>query len=121
VPAESRDDDDGEHHRPHQVGNDQGAPLAHPVDPCTRRQTDDQERCGLRRVERAHLPRGRVQGADGVDRQGEHRELRAELAERIADPELTEVAVEGERATSGRGRRRGFGGGGGAHLCSMFH
>jgi len=96
MPAERGRDDDGQHPGAGDVGRDEGAPLAHPVDPGPGRQADEQKGCRLGRREGAHLARRRLEVSDGVHRQGQPGELGTELTEAVADPEPSELRVPGQ-------------------------
>ena len=86
--------------------------LAPPVDPGARGQPDDQEGEELAGPQQAHLEGGRVEHADRQHRQRQCAQLGADLADRVAGEELTEVAVVQQSAEGAlRGLRLGQRGG----------
>ena len=90
---EVRDRNRREHGGPSEVGHDQDRSAAQAVDPDARRQREQEEGEEVDGAERCHLERARVEDEDRRQRDRELRYLRAELADRLAGPELEEVAV----------------------------
>ena len=103
----------GEREPADEVVADQHPLLAPPVDPGAGGQPDHEEGQELEGAEQPHLEGVGVQHPDGQHRDGEHRQLGAELADRVADPELPEVVVPEQPAAAagggGGGRDRGAG------------
>ena len=94
-----------EHQRPPDVAGDQDRSAPDPVAPCTGRQPDQQEGRRLARGEHADLERGGVQRLHRHEGQRQHADLRANLADRVADPKAPEVSVVEQAAFA---RRRGL-------------
>jgi hypothetical protein len=63
------------------------------VDPRPGGQRQDEERGEHGRAEEAHLEGTRVEDHDRGEGQGERRHLRAELGDRLPEPEPTELRV----------------------------
>src|SRR5213076_3089769 len=79
-----------------EIADEQHVPPPQPVDPDACRKREQKERQELDRAEERDLERGRVQHEHGDRRQRELRDRRAELADRLAAPQLHEVAVAPE-------------------------
>ena len=80
------------------IGGDQNRAPRQAVDPDTCRKRQEEERRELDRPERRHLERARVEDQDRDERDRQLRDDRAELADRLAGPQLQEVAVAPEAA-----------------------
>jgi hypothetical protein len=92
-PQELRERDRSQQRRAEQVVDNEHPAEPHPVHPRAGRQPDDQERGRLARGQQADLERRRVHHEDRDQRQGQLADHRAELADRLADPQPPEFAV----------------------------
>src|SRR5439155_18030517 len=88
-----REWDRGKRDSASEVSDDQQRTSPQPVYPDARGQREEEERELLEDRQRRNRERARVQDPDRGDREREQRHLRAELADRLAAPELEEVAV----------------------------
>jgi hypothetical protein len=82
-----------EQRRPDQVGRDQDRSAPDPVDPGSRRQSDEQFRSHSGRPQQAHLEGGRMEGDGGRDRQAEVADLRAEERDGLPGPQPAETSA----------------------------
>ena len=88
-----------ERERATHVADDQDGAPGQPVDPHPRGEREQQERQLLEDRERCDRERARMEDVDRDQRQREQAELRAELADRLACPELQKVPVPPESAS----------------------
>ena len=91
-----------------EVADDQDRAAVEPIHPDAGRQAEQDERQELDRADEAELERRDLQEERGDQRDGQRADLRAELADRLAGPELQEVGMAQEPepgASGGRGRR----------------
>ena len=77
----------------HEVRDDEDRTTAQPVDPDAGRQREEEERQELDGSQQRDLERARVEHEHRRQRQRQRRHLRADLADRLAGPELQEVGV----------------------------
>ncbi len=102
-----RDRDGSEGHRASEVARDEDGPAAETVHPDPGRQPEEDEREELERAEEGDLERGRVEQDDRRERQGQLRDLRADLADGLGGPQLEEIGVAPEApAHLGQGHLR---------------
>ncbi len=85
--------DGAERHESHEVPGDQDRTPPKPVDPRARGEREQEERQELEDAKQGHLEDARLQGHRRDVRDREEAHLRAELADRLADPEATVVVV----------------------------
>ena len=103
-PHELRERDGSQHGRADQVVDDEHPAKPHPVHPRAGGQPDDEERGGLERGQQADLERRRMQHQDRDQRQCQLADHRAELADRLANPQPPEFEVMPQTAAPpGRG------------------
>src|SRR6185437_10463561 len=76
-----------------EIADDEHVAPAPAVDEDAGRQRQEHERQELDRAERRHFERTRMECDERYPRDRELRDLRAELADRLAGPELQEVAM----------------------------
>ena len=104
--AEEGDRDGCQERRARDVGTDEDGPAPHPIDPHARRQREEDPRQEADDAEDAELEGISVQDQRGQQRHAEQRDLVAELADRLAGPELHEVALPPQARPMWDGRRQ---------------
>ena len=91
--AEEGDRDGCQEHRARDVGADEDRPPPHPIDPHARRQREEDPGQEADDAQDAELEGLGAEDQRGQQRNAEQRDLVAELADRLAGPELHEVAL----------------------------
>lgn len=81
-----------------EIGGDEDGSAAMAVDPDADEETEEEGGDTTGRAEKPHLERGRVQGDDSDEREGEEGDLGAEQGDTVADPEHAEAASAPETA-----------------------
>ena len=112
---EPEDRDEREQNGARRVADDEDPAAAQAIDPDARGEGEEDEGEEAQHAEERELDRARVQVDRGEPRDGELRDLRSDLADRLARPELEEVrvrpeatrrAAEPRHSPACRGRRR---------------